>query len=210
MSLKDQINKNKLPQHVAIIMDGNGRWAKQRGNKRIFGHKNGVTAVRDTVEGAAEIGIKYLTLYAFSTENWNRPRNEIDALMHLLVSSLNSEIKTLMKNNIRLLTIGDIESFMAKRLGQKWIHLRPREKYAYFSPRTIRRLLESEGFKVIEIGTKNTSKLTSLKVLFSKLDNYNPGLSRFFKALVERLGLSDKSIYLNFFDTKVVYARRKS
>jgi len=110
MSLKEQINKNRLPKHVAIIMDGNGRWARQRGNKRVFGHKNGVTAVRDTVEGAAEIGIKYLTLYAFSTENWNRPRNEIDALMQLLVSSLNAEIKTLMKNNVSLLTIGDTES----------------------------------------------------------------------------------------------------
>ncbi len=107
MSLKEQIDKEKLPKHVAIIMDGNGRWAKKRGNLRIFGHKNGVAAVRDTVEGAAELGIGYLTLYAFSTENWNRPRTEIDALMQLLVSTLNSETDTLIKNNVRLLTIGD-------------------------------------------------------------------------------------------------------
>jgi undecaprenyl diphosphate synthase len=110
MSIKDQINKEKLPQHIAIIMDGNGRWAQQRGNARVFGHKNGVTAVRDTVEGAAELGIGYLTMYAFSTENWSRPRNEIDALMSLLVSTLSSETKTLLKNNVKLLTIGDTES----------------------------------------------------------------------------------------------------
>jgi undecaprenyl diphosphate synthase len=110
MSLKEQIIKDKLPLHIAIIMDGNGRWAQQRGNKRVFGHKNGVAAVRDTVEAAAEIGLEYLTLYAFSTENWNRPRTEIDALMSLLVTTINKETKTLLDNNVRLLTIGDIGS----------------------------------------------------------------------------------------------------
>ncbi|MBN1186899.1 MAG: isoprenyl transferase [Bacteroidales bacterium] len=109
-SIKDQIIKNKLPRHVAIIMDGNGRWAKKKGNRRIFGHQNGVTAVRDTTEAAAELGIEYLTLYAFSTENWNRPRTEIDALMTLLVSTINNETETLLKNNVRLLTIGDFHS----------------------------------------------------------------------------------------------------
>ncbi|MDP4186929.1 MAG: isoprenyl transferase [Bacteroidota bacterium] len=109
MELKDKIDKNKLPQHVAIIMDGNGRWAKQKGNQRVFGHKNAVAAVRDTVEGAAELGIKFLTLYTFSTENWRRPKYEVDALMSLLVSTLNSETKTLLKNNVRLLAIGDID-----------------------------------------------------------------------------------------------------
>ncbi len=98
-------------------MDGNGRWAQQRGNKRVFGHQNGVAAVRDTVEGAAELGIKYLTLYAFSTENWNRPRTEIDALMSLLVSTINKETKTLQDNNVRLLAIGDIES-LPNRVGR--------------------------------------------------------------------------------------------
>lgn len=110
MELKDKIDKNKLPQHVAIIMDGNGRWAKQKGNQRVFGHKNAVAAVRDTVEGAAELGIKFLTLYTFSTENWRRPKYEVDALMSLLVSTLNSETETLLKNNVRLLAIGDIDS----------------------------------------------------------------------------------------------------
>jgi undecaprenyl diphosphate synthase len=108
------INRNNLPQHIAIIMDGNGRWAKTKGKLRFFGHQNGVKAVRDTVEGAAEIGIKYLTLYAFSTENWNRPEGEINALMTLLVSAINKETKTLMDNNIRLSTIGDIKKLPAK------------------------------------------------------------------------------------------------
>ena len=110
MSLKEQINPDKLPRHIAIIMDGNGRWAQKRGNNRVFGHQNGVAAVRDTVEAAAELGLGYLTLYAFSTENWMRPRTEIDALMSLLVTTLDSEAKTLMDNNIRLRTIGDTES----------------------------------------------------------------------------------------------------
>jgi undecaprenyl diphosphate synthase len=107
MSLIENINKEKVPAHVAVIMDGNGRWAKQRGGQRIFGHKNGVKAVRAVTEASAEIGVKYLTLYAFSTENWNRPKTEVDALMGLLVSTINTEIDTLLKNNIRLLTIGD-------------------------------------------------------------------------------------------------------
>ncbi|MEJ5264564.1 MAG: isoprenyl transferase [Bacteroidales bacterium] len=110
MELKDKIDRNKLPQHVAVIMDGNGRWAKKKGNQRIFGHQNGVKAVRETVEAAAELGIKFLTLYAFSTENWKRPQNEVNALMHLLISTLNTEIKTLQDNNVRLLAIGDLDS----------------------------------------------------------------------------------------------------
>ena len=117
MSLKEQINPDKLPRHIAIIMDGNGRWAQKRGNNRVFGHQNGVAAVRDTVEAAAELGIGYLTLYAFSTENWMRPRTEIDALMSLLVSTINKETKTLQDNNIRLSAIGDIES-LPKNVGK--------------------------------------------------------------------------------------------
>lgn len=108
MNSKDKIDLHKLPSHVAIIMDGNGRWAKEKGKFRIFGHQNGVKAVRDTVEGAAEIGIGYLTLYAFSTENWSRPRPEVEALMELLVSTIGKETKTLMDNNIRLNAIGDL------------------------------------------------------------------------------------------------------
>jgi len=108
------LDKNKLPKHIAITMDGNGRWAKNKGKLRVFGHKNGVKAVRDTVEGAAEIGIEYLTLYAFSSENWNRPEKEVNALMTLLVSAINKETKTLMDNNIRLSTIGDINKLPSK------------------------------------------------------------------------------------------------
>jgi undecaprenyl diphosphate synthase len=118
MSIKDQIDTSKLPQHIAVIMDGNGRWAKEQGKLRVFGHKNGVLAVRDTVEGAAEIGIKYLTLYAFSTENWNRPKLEVAALMELLVSTINKETKTLIQNNVRLNAIGDLDSLPPRCLKE--------------------------------------------------------------------------------------------
>ena len=111
---KEKIDTNNLPKHIAITMDGNGRWAKTKGKFRIFGHKSGVKAVRDTVEGAAEIGIDFLTLYAFSTENWNRPKKEVDALMSLLVSTINKETKTLMDNNIKLAAIGDLNSLPKK------------------------------------------------------------------------------------------------
>lgn len=110
MGLREQIDINRLPQHVAVIMDGNGRWAKEKGKFRVFGHQNGVLAVRDTVEGAVELGIPYLTLYAFSTENWNRPKLEVTALMELLVSTINKETKTLMDNDVRLNAIGDLKS----------------------------------------------------------------------------------------------------
>lgn len=104
----EKINTSKLPQHLAIIMDGNGRWAKQKGMLRAFGHENGTKSVRETVEASAELGIKNLTLYAFSTENWNRPQIEVDTLMRLLVSSLKKEIKTLTNNNIKLNAIGNL------------------------------------------------------------------------------------------------------
>lgn len=110
MSFKEKINLEKLPQHIAIIMDGNGRWAKQQGEQRIFGHENGVKSVREAVEAAAELGIKYLTLYAFSTENWNRPQEEVIALMQLLVHTISAETKTLNENKIRLQAIGDLKS----------------------------------------------------------------------------------------------------
>ena len=107
--LKGMINVQHLPKHIAIIMDGNGRWAKQHGRPRVFGHASGVKAVRETTEAAAELGVEYLTLYAFSTENWSRPKTEVNALMHLLVETLHKEINTLHKNNIRLQAIGELE-----------------------------------------------------------------------------------------------------
>jgi len=114
MDLKEKIDLSKLPSHIAIIMDGNGRWAQQRGQMRVFGHEHGVESVRQTAEAAAELGIKYLTLYAFSTENWSRPKEEVDALMHLLVVTINGEIKTLNDNQIRLRAIGDLHSLDPK------------------------------------------------------------------------------------------------
>ena len=108
------IDKENLPKHIAITMDGNGRWAKEKGKMRVFGHNHGVKAVKDTVEGAVEYGIKFLTLFAFSTENWNRPRQEVNALMTLLISTINKETKTLMENNVKLTSIGDISKLPEK------------------------------------------------------------------------------------------------
>jgi len=110
MDYKSLINISELPSHIAIIMDGNGRWAKKHNKPRIFGHKNGVLSLRNVVEGAGEIGLKYLTLYAFSTENWKRPKVEIAALMQLLVNTISNEVTSLNKSNVRLLTIGDLSN----------------------------------------------------------------------------------------------------
>lgn len=118
MELKSRIDTERLPRHVAIIMDGNGRWAKQRGKARTFGHQNGVRSVRETTEAAAELGISYLTLYTFSTENWKRPKMETDALMTLLLQTIHKETKTLNKNNVRLQTIGDTESLPSRTRKQ--------------------------------------------------------------------------------------------
>ncbi len=108
-SLKDKIIEERLPQHIAIIMDGNGRWAKQQGKMRVFGHQHGVDTVHEITKACAELGVKYLTLYAFSTENWNRSSFEVDALMTLLTNALKKEFKTLNDNNIRLNAIGDLK-----------------------------------------------------------------------------------------------------
>lgn len=110
MLFKDKLKKDKLPRHIAIIMDGNGRWAAQFGNERTFGHEHGVDAVRSVVEGAGEIGVEYLTLYAFSTENWSRPKDEVDALMGLFVQAISEETDELLKSNVRLRAIGNISS----------------------------------------------------------------------------------------------------
>ena len=109
MDVKEKIDISNLPKHIAIIMDGNGRWAKQKSKLRVFGHKGGVQSVNDTVEAAAELGIKFLTLYAFSTENWSRPKKEVNALMNLLVNTIEAETKTLIKNDIKLISIGEID-----------------------------------------------------------------------------------------------------
>lgn len=113
MSYKDQLNKDNIPAHVAIIMDGNGRWAEKQGEHRVFGHTKGVESVREALTAAGEIGVKYLTLYAFSTENWNRPKEEVDALMDLLVKTITSEVDSLNENEVRLHVIGDLDSLPA-------------------------------------------------------------------------------------------------
>ncbi|MFC2124955.1 isoprenyl transferase [Bacteroidota bacterium] len=109
-SLKEKIDIERLPNHIAVIMDGNGRWAKKQGAKRIFGHQNAIKAVREVTEGCAELGIKYLTLYAFSTENWGRPEREVQNLMELLVTTIRKETSTLIKNNVSLTAIGNLDS----------------------------------------------------------------------------------------------------
>ena len=110
----EKLDKERIPTSVAIIMDGNGRWAKKQGKNRIFGHQNGVDSVDQVMEGAAAIGIKYLTLYAFSTENWNRPADEVNALMDLFVTAINSYLEKMLANNIRMVVIGDVERLSEK------------------------------------------------------------------------------------------------
>ncbi|MGZ3866075.1 MAG: isoprenyl transferase [Bacteroidia bacterium] len=127
-SLKDQIDLSRLPKHIAVIMDGNGRWAKGRGASRIFGHQNGVKSVKDTIEAATELGVEYMTMYAFSTENWNRPADEVNALMELLIKTIYEETPTLNKNNIRLRAIGDIKSLPAKCQEQLAAAMKETEK----------------------------------------------------------------------------------
>lgn len=113
-SFRNRLDKNRIPEHVAVIMDGNGRWAEKHGKARVFGHESGVESVRSVVEGAGEIGVKHLTLYAFSTENWERPKQEVEALMELLVHAIDNESELLMKNNVRLTSIGDLSLMPAK------------------------------------------------------------------------------------------------
>lgn len=114
MDKKQLINLEKVPKHVAVIMDGNGRWAKGKGMNRIFGHRNALTAIRETVQAASEVGVKAITLYAFSTENWNRPKLEVDALMSLLINSLKKELPDFQKNNVKINAIGNLNSLPKK------------------------------------------------------------------------------------------------
>ncbi|WP_224999766.1 isoprenyl transferase [Cesiribacter sp. SM1] len=118
--MKERLDLHNLPRHIAVIMDGNGRWAKRQGAARVFGHRNAIQAVRETTEGCAEIGVQYLTLYAFSTENWNRPKAEVNALMELLVSTIRKEVGTLQKNNVKLNHIGNLDDLPGS--CQKQLH----------------------------------------------------------------------------------------
>lgn len=159
----------KIPQHIAVIMDGNGRWAEQHGNDRIFGHRQGVEAVRSTVEGAGEAGVKYLTLYAFSTENWNRPKAEVDALMSLLVSAIIQETDHLNEKNVRLLAIGNLDSLpdearsnltaaMAKTAGNQGLQL-------------ILALSYSGRWEIIDAVKRITNDITKGKLTPSQIDD---------------------------------------
>lgn len=151
-----QIDLQRIPQHVAIIMDGNGRWAKQKGHMRIFGHRHGVKAVRAAIEAGAELGVKFLTMYAFSTENWTRPQQEVTALMELLVSTIEDELPTLMKNGIRLETIGNIEQLPAKCQAQL---AKTKSKTAENSTLTLVLALSYSGRWDIIEAVKKVSKL---------------------------------------------------
>lgn len=159
---------DSIPHHVAVIMDGNGRWAKQKGKIRIFGHQNGVQSVRETIEAAAEIGIQFLTLYAFSTENWNRPKTEVDTLMNLLVSSLKNELKTLQDNQIQLKAIGNIEQLPQKaQIGlNEVIQLTANNK------RMVLNLALSYGsrFEILEAVKSISKKVVNNELLIENID----------------------------------------
>lgn len=160
MSLfRENIDMSRLPRHIAVIMDGNGRWAKSHGKPRVFGHKNGVTAVREVTEAAAELGIDYLTLYAFSTENWARPAIEINALMMLLVETVKSEIKTLNENNIRLKAIGDISALPS---GTKDALMKGIDKTSHNTGMTLVLALNySSRWEIVEATKKIAEKVKS-------------------------------------------------
>ena len=164
----EQIDLSKTPRHVAVIMDGNGRWAKKQGEMRIFGHKNGVSAVRAATEAAAKIGIGYLTLYAFSTENWNRPSEEVNALMELLVDSIKKEMPTLMKNNIRLQTIGNTSSLPLNCYNELMDAIKETEKNNGLT--LILALSYSSKWELIEAVKKIASEVSANKVSTSEID----------------------------------------
>ncbi|RRQ49357.1 isoprenyl transferase [Maribacter algicola] len=153
----EDIDAQNLPRHMAIIMDGNGRWAKERGKLRVFGHENGVKTVRSTVENCVKLGIEFLTLYTFSTENWNRPKIEVDTLMRLLVSSLRRELATFAENNIRLNTIGNISALPDKARGELLEVMKKTEEHtgmtltlalSYGSREELQSAIKSIAFKV--------------------------------------------------------------
>jgi undecaprenyl diphosphate synthase len=169
MSLKENINTGKLPSHIAIIMDGNGRWAQERGQDRLFGHIHGVESVRDIVEGAAELGVGYLTLYAFSTENWSRPEDEVTGLMELLVETIKKEVPTLNKNNIRLRVIGDTDMIPVN--AQKALN----EAIDETSPNTgltlVMALSYSSRWEIIEAAKKMAEAVRSGNLIPEEINN---------------------------------------
>lgn len=161
--MKETERELKIPQHIAIIMDGNGRWAKKRGASRIFGHQNAIKAVRDSTEFCAENGIKNLTLYAFSTENWSRPKQEIDGLMTLLVSTINKELPTLLKNDVRLLSIGDVSRL--PKDAQKKLEAAKSETQNNKQLNLILALNYSGRWEIIEAAKRIAAKVSTKEIL---------------------------------------------
>jgi undecaprenyl diphosphate synthase len=168
MSVREQINTEKLPVHVAIIMDGNGRWAIQRGMERNFGHEQGVNAVRGVIECAAELGLKYLTLYTFSTENWSRPDDEISALMRIMVQSLNNETATLLKNNVRLMAVGDLNR-LAEDVRERLFETIKLTSSAN-GLRLVVALSYSSRWEIVEAARKLAYDVTNNKITPSQID----------------------------------------
>ena len=171
MLYKDKLDITKLPKHVAIIMDGNGRWAKQKGKQRVFGHKKGGESVKKIVEAAGEIGVKYLTLYTFSTENWNRSEAEVNALMSLLVTMINREVKNLLENNVRLLAIGDLNRLPKNVRNKLNKAIEDTSKSTGLS--LILALSYSSKWEIVE-AVKNISKQVEEKKI--SIDNINENL----------------------------------
>jgi len=168
MTFKEQIDTERTPQHVAIIMDGNGRWAKNKGKDRIFGHRSGVDSVDKISEAAAEIGIKYLTLYAFSTENWNRPAKEVDALMGLLVDAIKSNVPKMMKNNVRLLVIGDVERLPEKTKKNLMGAIKETEQNSGLN--LVLALSYSSRWEIVNAATKIAKDLKEDKIKIEDID----------------------------------------
>lgn len=168
MSLLEKINKNKLPRHIAIIMDGNGRWAKERGHDRLYGHFHGVESVRNIVEGCAELGIEYLTLYAFSTENWERPKDEVTGLMELLVDTIKKEVPTLNKNNIRLHVIGNTEQLPLS--ARKELNEAIRETTANTGLNLVMALSYSSRWEIVAAVKRIAEEVEQKKIKSSDID----------------------------------------
>lgn len=169
MTFKDKIQKEKLPQHIAIIMDGNGRWAAQHGNERIVGHEHGVESVRSVVEGATEIGIQYITLYAFSTENWSRPQDEVNALMGILVQAINDETEKLKEQNVRLTMIGDFNSLPEE--VQKKLNWSLNELKGCTGLTLVLALSYSSKWEITEAVKKIAGEVQSGQLQIEKIDN---------------------------------------
>jgi len=188
VSLKEKLDINKLPQHVAIIMDGNGRWAARHGSARTFGHEHGIEAVRSVVEGAGELGIKYLTLFAWSTENWSRPKAEVDALMSLLVNAIDAETENLMANQVRLTVIGDL-SKLPEQVRSKLSGCIERLKYNT-GLTVVFALSYSSKWEIVEAAKRMASDVSASKIDLNDIDN------QLFEKYLSTYGIPDPELLI--------------